>query len=312
MMKVLIKFALIIFLSSSFFLNASFSLDKHHSNHISKHKTEEPKTEVGYDLHNNIVSTRPVNIDPECKLNKKVYGWHPYWYGTSYKSYDYNLLSRISYFSLKVDPKTGNFEDIHFWKTTPLIDMAKSGGTRIDLTITNFGAKNNAEFLQSKKAQSKLIKNTIKLLKLRGADGVCIDFESVPGSMRDEFSSFINKFSKEMKGKLPEATLSLALYAVDWHNVFNIKEINPAVDQFILMAYDYHTASSKKAGPVAPINSGKIWSPFNVKKSIENYLKKGVPASKLLLSVPYYGQEWKTAKSKFPSKNIDHITAKPR
>ena len=28
-----------------------------------------------------------------CTLNKKVYGWHPYWVGSVYTNYDWSMLS---------------------------------------------------------------------------------------------------------------------------------------------------------------------------------------------------------------------------
>ncbi|MGV2480611.1 UNVERIFIED_CONTAM: hypothetical protein IGO34_27870, partial [Salmonella enterica subsp. enterica serovar Weltevreden] len=39
-----------------------------------------------------------------CTLTKKVYGWHPYWVGSVYTNYDWDLLSDFCYFDYSVSP----------------------------------------------------------------------------------------------------------------------------------------------------------------------------------------------------------------
>ena len=44
----------------------------------------------------------------KIKPENEVFGWHPYWMGSAWESYPFELLSTISYFSYKLDPKTGS------------------------------------------------------------------------------------------------------------------------------------------------------------------------------------------------------------
>jgi len=39
--------------------------------------------------------------------NHVVFGWHPYWMGNSFKTYNYNLLSHISFYGYIINPNTG-------------------------------------------------------------------------------------------------------------------------------------------------------------------------------------------------------------
>jgi len=296
---------------SLFFVTPSLAEDSHHARHRPKETAAREKTETYYTNRNGIVTSTAPRPQPGMKLTKTVYGFHPYWYGTAYNSYDFSLLSTVSYFSYHVDPGTGDQKGVFFWEDTPLIDMAKAAGSRIDLTITSFGNADNRLFLGNRTAQKHCIETVTKLLKKKNADGICIDFESIPSTMRNEFTNFVTAFSRHLGKEIPDATVSLALYAIDWQHVFDIPGLLPVVDQFILMAYDYHYSSSTDAGPIAPLQNGKIWPPFSVEQSVETYIEKGLPASKIILSVPYYGQKWQTKGKIFPSKNLGHLETIP-
>ena len=74
------------------------------------------------------------------------------------------------------------------------------------------------------------------------------------------------------------------------------------VDLFIIMGYDYHWSSSAQSGPVSPKNNGIMWSAYDVTRSINYYLNKGVPKKNLCLGLPYYGYNW-NCKDSTPASN---------
>lgn len=233
--------------------------------------------------------------------NIRTFGWHVYSNGSSYKNYNFSMLWGISYFSYSVEPKTGNYKNIHQWKTTALIDSAKASNCKVFLSVSNFGSKNNSTFLHNLKAQDTLIKNLSKLLALRSADGINIDFEGVPKKSKANFTNFLIKVSEKLKQYNPNYKISLCLYAEDWNTIFDIKAINPYIDFYTLMGYDYYGSFSKKAGPVTPFNWSEKFG-YGLKSSIQYYQKKGVPSKKLIVGLPYYGAEWNTKNSKPGSK----------
>ncbi len=115
-------------------------------------------------------------------LTHMVYGWHPYWAGSSaYLSYDYEALTHIAYFSYEVDTATGGFTTLRGWDTTPVIDYAHQRGVKVTLTVTNFGTLGNTAILADTVKQWNLIHTLINQLRARNGDGVNFDFESVPG-----------------------------------------------------------------------------------------------------------------------------------
>jgi spore germination protein YaaH len=244
-----------------------------------------------------------------CNLQYAVYGWHPYWVGTAYNNYDFNLLSTFSYFSYELNPSTGNYNSIHSWKTTPSINLAQAAGTKVELCVTNFGATNNSTFLTNPTAQQTFIDSIIVLLNYRNADGVNIDFEGVSGSNRNDLTSFMTDLSIQLKAAIPNATVTMATYSVDWNNVFDFPALSAVVDQFIIMGYGYYYGGSTTAGPTDNLYSGTMWSSYNLIRSISYHLDSGVPNSKLLIGLPYYGYEWETVSGALPSATTGNFSS---
>ncbi len=223
-------------------------------------------------------------------LTHKVYGWHPYWAGsTAYTFYDYSALSHIAYFSLEVDTATGGYTTLRGWDTTPIIGYAHSRGVKVTLTVTNFGSARNTAILTDTVKQWNLINTVISQLQSRNGDGVNFDFESVPATQKANMVSFCRRAVRGIKAVLPAAEISLATPAVNWSDGWDLGALAGICDYIIMMGYNYYWSGSTTAGPVAPV-SGET---YNVVKSInDDYLADGVPPGKLLLGVPWYGYDW--------------------
>jgi spore germination protein YaaH len=265
--------------------------------------------EAQWDQYHNITHALKPAAGSVRHKQYKVFGWHPSYMGSAYKSYDFNLLWGIGYFSYEVNPATGNYKTIYDWKTTQMIDMAKKAGTKVFLTVTNFGPSANTQLLNNPKATQTLIDSVAALLKYRKADGISVDFEMVSGSSRNQFTAFLISLSTQLKKINPDWQIALALYTVDWSNVFEIQKLNPYIDLYTLMGYDYYYTGSPTAGPVSPLSSGKVWAPYSLEKSVDYFLGEGVVPEKLILGLPYYGRSWYTEAKSFPSKNLGYISS---
>lgn len=242
-------------------------------------------------------------------LNKIVYGWYPYWNGSEYNDYDYSTLTDIAYFSYEVNAGTGGYDNIYYWETTDLINVAHSHGCRVHLTATCFGSSDLNTLLSSSSAKQNLIDNLVSLVKNRNADGVCIDFELMPTEQRNNLTAFMNNLGDELHAEIPGSTLSIALPAVDWGDAFDVGNMT-SVDLFLIMGYDYYWKGGNP-GPVAPKNRGGLWTSGTATRSINYFIGEGVPNSKLALGVPYYGYDWETTSSSIPGTSTgSYATAK--
>ena len=52
--------------------------------------------------------------------SREVFGYHPYWMGTSWQNYNFNLISTLAYFSAEAT-STGELSNLHGWPVSGLI-----------------------------------------------------------------------------------------------------------------------------------------------------------------------------------------------
>ncbi len=232
-------------------------------------------------------------------LSKRVFGYHPYWTGTKWTAYRWDLLSDLCYFSYEVDPLTGNAITLHDFMTDPVIDTALARGVKVHLCVTLFSGHTN--FFSNAVAQQRLIDNLISIMNQRGIHGINIDFEAVPSSQSQNLTTFIQQLSAQLHTVLPGSELSIATPAVNWNNTFDLLALEPWIDLFMIMTYDYYWGSSSLAGPVAGL--WPLTSSFNysTSKSITYYQSQGVDADKILMGVPYYGRDWPVESNTLPA-----------
>ena len=118
-------------------------------------------------------------------------------------------------------------------------------------------------------------------------DGVNIDWENIYSSDRDLFSGFMaNVYSRIHKEVGKTVTLALGSKTREdytgFAGPFDYAKLAPNFDLAVIMTYDQHYAGGEP-GPVASIQ----WV-----DDVINYATKSIPASKLLLGLPFYGYNW--------------------
>lgn len=238
-------------------------------------------------------------VQSNCTLNKIVFGWHPYWNNGLENNYNWNLISDLSYFAYEVNPANGQASSTRGWDTVAVVDSALAHGVRVNLCVTLFS--NHASFFSSSAAQQTLISNLITKVQQRNAHGVNIDFEAVPSANKNDLTAFMINLCNQMHAAIPGSKVSMALPSVDWSGTYDVAAMINHVDLFLIMGYDYYYSGSAQAGPTDPLYTHISTYNYNISKSVNYYLDKGVPEARLALGLPYYGREWPTASSSVPS-----------
>ena len=80
--------------------------------------------------------------------SREVFGYHPYWMGTAWMNYDFNLISTLAYFSAEVT-STGGISNLHGWPVASLINEAHEHGTKVVLCATLFNSSDIITLLSS-------------------------------------------------------------------------------------------------------------------------------------------------------------------
>ncbi len=229
-------------------------------------------------------------------MNKVVYGFHPYWQNGVESNYYFSLLTHLAYFSADVDTATGGFSSTHSWSSAAVVTMAKSYGVKVHFSVTLFGS--HSAILSSTTKKNALINNIMTQINLRNADGCNIDFEAVGSSQATAFRTFLKQLGDTLKAHNKEFVVEL--YAVDWNGIFPaafFSMLDPVVDYYFIMLYDYWYSGSPTAGPSAPLMATNSTSYYHVLRSIKTYLAVGCPADKIIAGFPSYGNDWPVVSS---------------
>ena len=240
----------------------------------------------------------PMDLIPREKApTREVFGYLPYWAYNNYPFLNYSLLTTIAYFGVDVN-EYGNITNIHDWPAAGLINQAHSQGVRVVLTVILFNSSQIAGLLNDPSRRSNLISNLLTEVQNANADGVTIDFEGVPGSQRQNLTTFMTELSTAFHNAIPGSFVTIFTPAVDWSSAFDYLNLSLVTDGLIMQGYDFHWSTAPTAGPVAPLTGGPTWGTYCVSYTVNDYLLKTMQnEGKLILSVPFYGFEWETSSS---------------
>lgn len=222
-----------------------------------------------------------------------VYGWYPYWMGSAYTGFQWDLLTHISFFCLETDSQ-GYIINSHGWpgSWSGLIASAQTAGVTLTITCTLFDSSAINTLIGNTTYRNRLITNLVDACLAGGADGINIDFE---GSSLNKLNlvSFMQDLEVALHAAIPGAHLSMATPSVDWTACFDYDELGYVCDQLIPMCYGYHW-SGGDPGPVSPLTAGSVWSAYCVEWTINDYLGVGYGTTPdhLAIGLPYYGYDW--------------------
>jgi spore germination protein YaaH len=249
-------------------------------------------------------------------LRKEIFGFLPYWELNSSTVFDFSKLSTIAFFGVGASA-TGTLEKTtkdgsttvgwSGWtssRMTALINDAHRHNTRVVLTIQSFawstaGATKQKTLLGSATARANLAKQIAAAVRDRGADGVNLDFEPIASGYASQFTALVRSVRAELD-KVRKG-YQLTFDTTGYIGNYPIEDATApgGADAIFIMGYDYRNGNASKAGSIAPIGGPA----YDITDTILAYTAR-VPASKLILGVPYYGRAWSTETDKLNSKNI--------
>ena len=264
-----------------------------------------------------------IGNSPAIRSKKVIYGFFPYWNLKYANQLNIQSLTHFAYFAIDlnadgtINKKTSPVESEPGWnklktkETNKLLYQSKLLGQKTSLVITAMQPEVIEGILSSPENKRSATNSIMSVYNDYNFDDINIDFEYVDTgnqSLRDSFTDFISNLRFACISYKNHCQIDIDIFASSGENprLWDLKQLEPVTDKFIVMAYDYYRKSSPQAGPVAPIK-GKCASDFSgekdcLEKDIITHLSqisKLIPSHKIILGVPFYGYEWQTASADF-------------
>ncbi len=277
-------------------------MEKTHAAHVAQFGQVDIDQEGGF-------TGYPRDLVPRSALrepSRVVFGYHPYWNGTAWENYVYDILSHVAWFGLNMG-NDGEITNAHGWPVNGLVDLAHSHGVKVIVTVTNFDNAGIGTLLGNPAYRQTAIDNLISRVIQGNADGVNIDFEFVPSSATANFNTFIHDLTQAFHDQIPGSEVSIAMPSVDWSNAYDYNYLSDNCDGLMIMAYGYYWSGSTRAGPISPLNSGL--SSWYISRTIQDYLTKtGDDGSQLILGLPWYGRDWQVTSTVVNAPVVENTT----
>jgi len=136
-------------------------------------------------------------------------------------------------------------------------------------------------------------------------DGIDLDWEHPviggvqPGQPRDAHN-YVLLLAELRRAIGPDKLVTIAVSASPRGiEPLEYREMAASLDWVSVMAYDFHTGGQKRVGYNSALyNNNDPSNPkLNVHDAVQAILAKGVPASKLVAGVPFYGRGWNGVES---------------
>ena len=268
-----------------------------------------PNAKIGY-IDKNDIMDRNVAWEGNNKnddLNRVSFAWEYYPEGDSApiksdKIEGINVVSP-SFISVKSDGSVYSKGDENEKK---YVDWAHKNGYKVYPTVSNISISNindNTKIFQTFETREKVINQIVDKLVEEKVDGVYVDFERILLSDKDNYTRFIIELAAGVRKH--NMKISVAVTPPDgaenWSLCYERFNLAKAVDYIVFLSFDTH-------GVLSPVSLSSAYElENNINKFINN---EGVPANKLVVSLPLYTRLWSENNGKVRNKvvNMKNIT----
>lgn len=247
----------------------------------------------------------PPNLTTNVPKPYKIIGFLPYWNLKKTSSQAIDTCTEVAYFALRLNGDGTLMTHVNRREQEPgftnyqrILKNNSLPQSKLLLTFVQKDQDSLVSLLQSASNRKRAIATIINLVKESQSSGINIDFEPLGDSLA--LSPYFTRFMQELKSAISQSGLSpfhlsVSLYpsSASRPRMWNVPELNPILDYFIIMSYDYTMPGSTKAGPNSPLRGAGQLFEHDILTNLAEFTAY-VPSEKLLLGIPFYGYEWDT------------------
>lgn len=223
-------------------------------------------------------------------LSRVVQGYYPAWTQAKFppEQIDVASLTHVSHAFVWPDKNGGVHVPTNFLLPN-LNRLVHAGGSKIILCVGGGdGSKHVARVALDVKQRARFVASLSAFAIRNSYDGIEIDWE-FPKTEQERIA--LVALVRELRATLGVNRLLTVAVSGSTYTCkhTDAAAMAPLVDYFVIMAYDYHGGWSEYSGHNAPLlPSGK--SDGSIMEGVQYWLSHGMPRSKLVLGMPFYGR----------------------
>ncbi|MEI7542819.1 MAG: glycosyl hydrolase family 18 protein, partial [bacterium] len=236
-----------------------------------------------------------------------------YYYNSGSSSYNsdnipFDKLTHICH-AFVIPNADGSLNIVAGFIEPQLLTKAHNAGIKVLISVGGGGTYGVCAAMAGNATTRNNFENIIvSFIQNYGYDGIDIDWEGMTNSTdKANYTSLITELRTKFNSSQPAGTSWLITAAVPmtnyWGQWIDYPAIVNSIDFFNIMTYDMHGGWGDHAGHNAPLYANPSDpDAMSVVMGIDyTVVTRGVPASKLVMGVPFYGHDYKTIESLFGS-----------
>jgi spore germination protein YaaH len=214
----------------------------------------------------------------------------PYWADMSSRSDD--VYDRYIYFGITVDENGVDREDTGYAQLDRFQAFTRADSENL-LAIRMIDRERNADILSNQESWDDIVTDVQSVVKEYGFDGVVLDLEVGLMAFGD-YTANITPFTEELYTTMSAdgTYVAFSLYGDVFFRKrpYDIEQLNPYVDEFMIMAYDF-SKSFGNPGPNFPFEDVQNEYRYDFQQMINDYLTFVEP-ERLSVIFGMYGYHW--------------------
>lgn len=171
------------------------------------------------------------------------------------------------------------------------MDKAHSYG---DYVILSINTSNLDVVCRKAELINVFVNDCVSIINEYGFDGIDIDWERPAVNEKQNYTALMKALYTKVKANNPEHLVTTATAAGPWqYPSFDLENSIQYIDYINLMAYDLQTNSkSTHHSALYPSTKGYTVGGCSIDETIPLYNKLGVPNSKIIVGLPFYGRQF--------------------
>jgi spore germination protein YaaH len=239
----------------------------------------------------------------------KIVGFLPTWMVGKTKIYG-EELDRLVFLGVEVNEKGDLVWDVQGKKINNpdylkiKEEIKKTGGENI-LGVKLFKDEKLKKLMASSEARGRLVEQVMAAVEAGNFDGVNLDFEYQYDPLAVTEEVFLGLIAEMRGAGIENISLDVFANTIIKSGYERLFKLVGAVDEVLVMAYDFHASGSSSAGPVAPL--GAPTGERSILEVLEKIESSGVDKNKITIALPLYGYQWKTETTELGSPATDYV-----